>query len=164
MKNTCLSMIRKGITTFVDFCEGGLDGVFLLKKTLLNLPIRSIILGRIEFYPNPKEIKYNVSFPAEKKQDVTKLLKNCDGLGLSGANENSTASLNYYSKTSKIRAIHSAETKQSTLKSKKISGLSETTRALFLKPHFLVHMTYASKKDLILTAKKNPRNCNMSKS
>lgn len=154
MKNTCLSMIRKGITTFVDFREGGLDGVFLLKKTLLNLPIRSIILGRIEFYPNPKEIKYNISFPAEKKQDVTKLLKNCDGLGLSGANENSTASLNYYSKTSKIRAIHSAETKQSTLKSKKISGLSETTRALFLKPHFLVHMTYASKKDLILTAKK----------
>ena len=154
MKNTCLSMIRKGITTFVDFREGGLDGVFLLKKTLLNLPIRSIILGRIEFYPNPKEIKYNISFPAEKKQDVTKLLKNCDGLGLSGANENSTASLNYYSKTSKIRAIHSAETKQSTLKSKKISGLSETTRALFLKPHFLVHMTHASKKDLILTAKK----------
>ena len=154
MKNTCLSMIRKGITTFVDFREGGLDGVFLLKKTLSNLPIRSIILGRTEFYPNSKEIKDNISFPAEKKQDVTKLLKNCDGLGLSGANENSSASLNYYSKTSKIRAIHSAETKQSTLKSKKISGLSETTRALFLKPHFLVHMTYASKKDLILTAKK----------
>ena len=154
MKNTCFSMIRKGITTFVDFREGGLDGVFLLKKTLSNLPIRSIILGRIEFYPNPKEIKDNISFPAEKKQDVTKLLKNCDGLGLSGANENSIASLKYYSKTPKIRAIHSAETKESTLKSKKISGLSETTRALFLKPHFLVHMTYASKKDLILTAKK----------
>ena len=154
MKNTCLSMIRKGITTFVDFREGGIDGVFLLKKTLSNLPIRSIILGRTEFYPNPKEIKDNISFPAEKKQDVIKLLKNCDGLGLSGANENSTASLKYYSKTPKIRAIHSAETKQSTLKSKKISGLSETTRALFLKPHFLVHMTYASKNDLVLTAKK----------
>lgn len=154
MKNTCLSMIRKGITTFIDFREGGIDGVFLLKKTLSNLPIRSIILGRTEFYSNPKEIKDNISFPAEKKQDVIKLLNNCDGLGLSGANENSTASLKYYSKTPKIRAIHSAETKQSTLKSKKISGLSETTRALFLKPHFLVHMTYASKKDLVLTAKK----------
>ena len=154
MKNTCLSMMRKGITTFVDFREGGLDGVSLLKKTLSNLPIRSIILGRTEFYPNSKEIKENISFPPGKKQNVIKLLKNCDGLGLSGANENTTASLKFYSKTPKIRAIHSAETKQSISKSKKIFDLSETTRALFLKPHFLVHMTYASKKDLVLTAKK----------
>src|SRR5210317_683266 len=50
MKNTCYSMIRKGITTFVDFREGGLDGVILLKKVLSDVPIRSIILGRSEFY------------------------------------------------------------------------------------------------------------------
>ena len=50
MKNTCHSMIRKGITTFVDFREGGLDGVILLKKVLSDIPLRSIILGRMEFY------------------------------------------------------------------------------------------------------------------
>ena len=50
MKNTCHSMIRKGITTFVDFREGGLDGALLLRKSgLLTLPIRSIILGRLRF-------------------------------------------------------------------------------------------------------------------
>jgi len=47
MKNTCHSMIRKGITTFVDFREGGLDGVALLKKVLSDIPLRSIILGRV---------------------------------------------------------------------------------------------------------------------
>ena len=32
MKNSCYSMIRKGITTFVDFREGGLNGVMILKN------------------------------------------------------------------------------------------------------------------------------------
>jgi cytosine/adenosine deaminase-related metal-dependent hydrolase len=42
MKNSCHSMIRKGITTFVDFREGGLEGVILLKRVLSEIPIRSI--------------------------------------------------------------------------------------------------------------------------
>ena len=31
MKNSAKSMIKKGITTFIDFREGGLDGVLLTK-------------------------------------------------------------------------------------------------------------------------------------
>ena len=154
MKNTCHSMIRKGITTFVDFREGGIDGVVLLKNVLSDVPLRSIILGRTEFYQTPSEIKKNSPFPREKIKDLTILLKKCDGLGISGANENSTSVLNYYSKTAKLRVIHSSETKQSVSTSKKITGKSETIRALSLKPHFLVHMTYASKNDLNVVAKK----------
>jgi len=144
MKNTCHSMIRKGITTFVDFREGGLDGVILLKKVLSDIPLRSIILG----------IKKNLPFPKEKSAEFFALLKKCDGIGVSGANENSTSVLNYYSKISKLRAIHSSETKQSITKSKKMTGKSETIRALSLKPDFLVHMTYASKIDLKFASKK----------
>lgn len=154
MQNTCHSMIRKGITTFVDFREGGLDGVILLKKTLSQLPIRSIILGRVDFYQDSSEIKKNLPIPKEKAKELTLILQKCDGLGVSGANENSNSVLNHYSKTSKIRVIHSSETKQSVLKSKKMTGKSETIRALSLKPHFLVHMTYASKSDLHIAAKK----------
>ena len=154
MKNTCYSMIRKGITTFVDFREGGLDGVILLKKTLSEIPIRSVILGRVDFYQNSAEIKKNLPIPKDKSQELPKILQKCDGIGISGANENSNSVLNYYSKTSKIRAIHSSETKQSVLRSKKMTGKSETIRALSLKPHFLVHMTYASKNDLKVAAKK----------
>jgi len=154
MKNTCYSMIRKGITTFVDFREGGLDGVVLLKKVLSDIPLRSIILGRVEFYQKPSEIRKNLPFPKEKIEVLAELLKQCDGIGISGANENSTSVLNYYSKTTKLRAIHSSETKQSISISKKITGKSETVRALSLKPHFLVHMTYASKGDLCVVAKR----------
>ena len=153
MKNTCYSMIKQGITTFVDFREGGLDGVVLLKKILSDVPLRCIILGRLEFYQDANEIKKNLLFPAEKTKDLTKLLKKCHGLGVSGANEHSTSVLNYYSKTTQLRAIHSSETKQSVSVSKKITGISETKRALFLKPDFLVHMTHASKEDLYVAAK-----------
>jgi len=152
MKNTCYSMLKTGITTFVDFREGGLDGVLLLRKVLSDMPLRSIILGRMEFYQGSLEIKKNISFPKSKINELTTLLKKCDGLGISGANENSTSVLTHYSKIAKIRAIHSSETKQSISKSKKITGKSETIRALSLKPDFLVHMTYATKNDLIAAA------------
>ena len=154
MKNTCQSMLRKGITTFVDFREGGLDGVILLKKVLEDVPLRSIILGRMEFYQDAKEIKKNSLFPSVKYPELFELLKKCDGIGVSGANENSNSVLNYYSKIPKIRAIHSAETKQSITQSKKVTGKSEIIRALTLKPDFLVHMTYASKSDLKIVSKK----------
>jgi len=152
MKNTCYSMIKKGITTFVDFREGGLDGVLLLRKVLSDMPLHSIILGRVEFYQESLEIKKNIPFPKSKIHELTTLLKKCDGLGISGANENSTSVLTRYSKITKIRAIHSSETKQSTSKSKRITGKSETIRALSLKPDFLVHMTHATKNDLVAAA------------
>ena len=154
MKNTCYSMLKKGITTFVDFREGGLDGIILLKKTLSDIPLRAIILGRVEFYQNSSEIQQNLPLPKDKIKEITRLLQKCDGLGISGANENSTSVLNYYSKISKFRAIHSSETKQSVSRSKKITGKSETIRALSLKPNFLVHMTFASKNDLDIASEK----------
>ncbi len=154
MKNSCNSMLTKGITTFVDFREGGIDGVLLLKEILKKSPIRSIVLGRLDYYQNPNEIRKNISLPKSKLQNLEELLKKCDGLGISGANENSTSVLNQYSKTSKIRAIHASETKQSVLASKKMTRKSETIRALTLKPHFLIHMTYASLGDLHAASKR----------
>ncbi len=154
MKNTCHSMIGKGITTFVDFRESGLNGVRLLKKALSDIPLRAIILGRMDLYHNHDEIKRNLPFPKAESDKLLMLLKECDGIGISGANENSIRMLNYYSKVSKIRAIHSSETQESVAKSKMMTGKSETIRALSLKPDFLVHMTYASKADLEATSKK----------
>jgi len=154
MKNTCHSMIQKGITTFVDFREGGLDGAILLKKVVDDLPIRTILLGRLDFHQSTSEIKKNSPFPKEKIRELPSLLKICDGIGISGANEHSTSVLHSYSKTKKLRAIHSSETIESVQKSKQITGNSETLRALSLKPDFLIHMTHASKKDLDATSKK----------
>ena len=60
MQNSCISMLKKGITTFVDFREGGLDGILLLKEALNPIPIRSIILGRLEMYQNKIEIRITI--------------------------------------------------------------------------------------------------------
>ncbi|MGQ0771312.1 MAG: amidohydrolase family protein [Nitrososphaerota archaeon] len=154
MKNTCHSMIKKGITTFVDFREGGLDGILLLRKALTQVPIRAVVLGRIEYYQNKNQIQKNISLPHAQKKELQSVLQNCDGIGISGPNENSNSVLLHYSKTKKIRAIHSAETIQSSSKSKKMTGKTETTRALIARPHFIVHMTYATKSDLRNAAKK----------
>ena len=154
MQNTCKSMIQKGITTFVDFREGGLDGVELLKNVLRKIPIRSIILGRVEYYQNQDQIKRNIELPSEKRTELNGILKKCDGIGISGANENSNSVLRFYSKTEKLRAIHAAETNDSVSISKRMTRKSEVIRALQLKPHFLVHMTQASKSELFLASKK----------
>jgi len=154
MRNTVKSMLKKGTTTFVDFREGGLDGVLLMQKVLSNTPIRSIILGRIEYYQSKDQIKRNTPIPQSYQNQIDQLLKNCDGIGISGSNENSDSSLKQFSEIKKIRAIHCAETKQSYLKSKQITRKTEPRRSMLLKPDFLVHMTYASKSDLSIASKK----------
>ena len=125
-----------------------------MQKVLSNTPIRSIILGRIEYYQSKDQIKKNISIPQSYQNQIEQLLKNCDGIGISGPNENSDSSLKQFSKIKKIRAIHCAETKQSYLKSKQTTRKTEPKRSMLLKPDFLVHMTYASKSDLDMAAKK----------
>jgi len=154
MRKTVKSMLKKGTTTFVDFRESGLDGVLLMQKALSNIPIRSIILGRIEYYQSKEQIKRNMPIPQSYQNQIDTLLKNCDGIGISGSNENSDSSLKQFSKIKKIRAIHCAETKQSYLKSKQTTRRTEPKRSMLLKPDFLVHMTYASKSDLKFVSKK----------
>ena len=154
MRKSAKSMIKKGITTFVDFRESGLEGILLVQKALSGIPIRAVILGRIEFYQTINNIKKNTPIPNWYLNQLESVLKNCDGLGISGSNENSDSVLGQLSKTKKIRAIHCAETKQSYLKSKQITKKTEPQRCMLLKPNFLVHMTYASKSDLRLVSKK----------
>ena len=148
MRKSAISMLKKGITTFVDFREGGIEGIQLLKNAIKGNPIRSIILGRIDYYQTRTDIQKNTSMPESYKLELKSLLRNCDGVGISGANENSDSNLNTYSKIKKLRAIHAAETAQSYSISQKITRRSEPLRALFAKPTFLVHMTFATKNDL----------------
>ncbi|SRR5579885_101713 len=153
IKNSCISMVRKGITTFIDFREGGLEGVNILKKASSGIPIRPIILGRINYYQDSKLIRQDMPLPDSKKSDLEILVKNCNGLGISGPNEFSSSVLRYFARQKTIRAIHSAETEESNNISKKTTKKTETQRALLARPNLLVHMTYASKADLTLAAR-----------
>ena len=154
MRKSAISMLKKGITTFVDFREGGISGIQLLKYALRGLPIRAVILGRIDYYQTIHEIKDNTPMPKLYQTELDLLLRNCDGVGISGANENSNSNLQTYSKIKELRVIHSAETLQSYSLSKKYFGKTEPKRALLAKPTFLVHMTFASKSDLREASKK----------
>ena len=89
MRKTAKSMLKKGITTFVDFRESGLDGILLIKKALFDIPIRVVILGRIEFYQSKNQIKNNTPIPKSYLNQLEPLLKNCDGLGISGSDRKS---------------------------------------------------------------------------
>jgi cytosine/adenosine deaminase-related metal-dependent hydrolase len=91
--------------------------------------------------------------PEAKCKQLTQLLKNCDGIGISGTNENSNSNLQSFSKTKKMRVIHAAETVESVNVSKKLTAKSEIQRAMLLKPTVLIHMTFATKNDLKLAAK-----------
>ena len=154
MRKSAISMLKKGITTFVDFREGGIAGIQLLKYALRGLPIRAVILGRIDYYQTIHEIKDNTPMPKLYQTELDLLLRNCDGVGISGANDNSNSNLQTYSKIKELRVIHSAETLQSYSLSKKYFGKTEPKRALLAKPTFLVHMTFASKSDLREASKK----------
>jgi len=148
MRKSAVSMLKKGITTFVDFREGGIEGIQLLKHAIKDNPIRSLILGRIDYYQTKNDIQKNTSMPESYKSELKSLLRNCDGIGLSGPNENSNSNLITYSKIRKLRAIHAAETMESYSTSQKISKSTEPIRALLANPTFLVHMTFATKNDL----------------
>lgn len=114
MKNAAITMLNKGITTFVDFREGGLAGINLLQTAIKDIPIKSIILGRIDlndFYikmldkkkvtivsKQPRKFRAKKNELKEKKiyKIGKKILNLCSGFGISGANENDDNMLTIY--------------------------------------------------------------------
>ena len=93
MRKSAQTMLKKGITTFVDFREGGVHGINLLKKALKDVPINAVILGRLEYYHTKQQIKQNTPMPDFLKDDLDFILQNCNGVGISGPNENSDSNL-----------------------------------------------------------------------
>jgi cytosine/adenosine deaminase-related metal-dependent hydrolase len=175
IRSSAISMMKKGIVAFADFREGGIEGVKLLKAAISDLPIKCVILGRIEYYFNPekKEITYHeVGIEQNDKklssnllQMASDILKIADGFGISGANENTDETLIQYSKllqsknsTEKkklLSAIHAAESKDTNELSKSKTGMTEVYRIMrYLKPDILVHMTNADEEDISIVAKK----------
>jgi cytosine/adenosine deaminase-related metal-dependent hydrolase len=74
-----------------------------------------------------------------------------DGLGISGANENSDLALTRYRTLAgaKLLAIHAAESSETVAFSKNQTGRSEVERIMqFMKPDFMVHMTNATNEEI----------------
>ena len=148
MQSSMNYMLKTGTTTFVDFREGGFEGINLLKKASKNIPIRDIILGRHDtfFEENPKI--------SDLEKIAEKLLNICDGIALSGFGEieDDVASTitKACQKHSKFASIHVAEYEELQTKSLKLKGKTEVERALIEGFNLLIHVTAPLKDDLRL--------------
>ena len=154
MARSARSMLRSGTTTFVDFREGGPEGIALARRALGRVPIRAILLGRLESYDSARRVRENAAPPASRKAELAGLLRTADGLGLSGANENSDSALRSYARAGRLRAIHAAETAAGASFSQRHTGRSELARALLARPHFVVHMTQATPAQMRMAARR----------
>ena len=192
IRNAAMSMLHKGITTFVDFREGGLEGINLIRNVVENIPIKKIILGRIDFNLNYKDTNTTTRFLKNGKDigsksktlenpnlieenniinQGSKIIENCDGFGISGANENTDEMLRLYNKIimkyerererertelkshrkDPVVAIHAAEAETTVMESVKKYKKTEIERTVnTLNPDIYIHVTNPSNSDLKL--------------
>ena len=154
IRNSAILMMKKGIVAFADFREDGLNGIRLLKDAVDGLPIKCVTLGRINYYSSsPTDA---AGLPPEKEEQAKQVIELADGLGISGANENTDAALAQYRRLAgkKLIAIHAAESKETVKFAKVHTGRSEVDRVMeHLKPDFVVHMTNATENEISLVAK-----------
>lgn len=148
MRQSMGDMLASGTTTFVDFREGGIEGIKLLEEASKDIPIRKIVLGRDNSFFDPDVEK------GEIKSVTKKLLKSCDGIGLSGFGEMRDEIVGLIAKIchkhGKISAIHTAEYEKLQKDSIKATGKSEVQRAVEANLDTLIHVTAPVKDDLKL--------------
>jgi cytosine/adenosine deaminase-related metal-dependent hydrolase len=152
VRNSAVSMLKGGITAFADFREGGPDGVRLLRDAISGLPIKCVALGRVDHYGGPS----GEGLSEDELAAAREVLAISDGLGISGANENSDAALEQYRNAAgdKLVAIHAAESKETIEFSLKNTGKREVERIMtYLHPDIIVHMTQATDDEIALASR-----------
>ncbi len=146
MKKSMMEMIDSGTTHFIDYREGGIKGVKLLKEASKDLPIKPIILGRDDsFYGDDPDL-------GKVKKSIKKLLKVADGIAPSGFGEITSEVANLItqecSKQGKISSIHVAESESNQIESLNKSKLTEVAKGVKSNFSQLVHLTNPKADDL----------------
>ncbi|WP_407392692.1 amidohydrolase family protein [Methanobrevibacter sp.] len=153
MKSSMWEMVNSGTTHFIDYREGGIKGVELLKKASEDIPIKPIILGRDNsFYgDNPDLGKVKIA--------IRKILKIADGIAPSGFGEitDEVAQLisSQCAKAGKISSIHVAESEANQIESLNNFRISEIGKGVKNNFSQLVHITNPKANDLELLGKSN---------
>ncbi|WP_432644480.1 amidohydrolase family protein [Methanobrevibacter sp.] len=146
MKSSMWDMVYSGTTYFIDYREGGLKGVKLLRKASKGIPIKPIILGRDDsFYGDDPDL-------SKVKVAIRKLLKFSDGIAPSGFGEITMDVAEIISKecekAGKISSIHVAESESNQIDSLNNYGLSEIEKGVINEFSQLVHLTNPKNDDL----------------
>ena len=162
IRGSLVSMIKNGIVAFADFRESGIDGMKLLNEALTGLNIKPVILGRPDFYFDLSKTPLNESIPQPVIDMTIEILRLANGLGISGANENTDEALRQYRnlirqntvKSDSLIAIHAAESSETGVYSLSMTGRRELDRIFdFLSPDFVIHLADASDYEINILAK-----------
>ncbi|MEE0900895.1 MAG: amidohydrolase family protein [Methanobrevibacter sp.] len=150
MKQSMWDMVRSGTTHFIDYREGGIDGIKLLKKASKDIPIKPIILGRDDsFYGDDPDL-------GKVRTAIRKILKIADGIAPSGFGEITEdvarIIVEECEKQSKISSIHVAESESNQIES--LNKFNKTEIEKGVKNNFsqLVHLTNPKRNDLELAS------------
>lgn len=153
MKSSMLDMAESGVTHFIDYREGGIKGVKLLRQASKDIPIKPIILGRDDsFYGDDPDL-------AKVKSQIRKLLKIADGIAPSGFGEITDEVANLIveecNNAGKISSIHVAESESTQIEFVEKSGKTEIGRGVDSNFNQLVHCTNPKNDDLELIKNSN---------
>ncbi|WP_405321847.1 amidohydrolase family protein [Methanobrevibacter thaueri] len=155
MRQSMIDMINSGTTHFIDYREGGIDGVKLLRKASADLPIKPIILGRDDsFYGDDPDL-------SKVKVAIRKLLKIADGIAPSGFGEITPEVADLIveecNRQGKISSIHVAESESNQIESLNDFGVSEIAKGVESDFSQLVHLTNPKGDDLesVASSKQN---------
>jgi cytosine/adenosine deaminase-related metal-dependent hydrolase len=128
-------MAAAGTACFCDFREGGLLGIYQLRKAMKNSMITPLIFSR------PSKMLYD-------KQEIDILLQNSDGIGLSSISDWDPSEIQKISRhvrnKKKLFALHASEVVR-----------EDIDRVLDLHPQLLIHLIAASESDLQRVADAN---------
>ncbi|MBR5954124.1 MAG: amidohydrolase family protein [Methanobrevibacter sp.] len=148
MKSSMWDMLESGTTHFIDYREGGIKGVKLLREASKDIPITPIILGRDDsFYGDDPDL-------SKVKSQIRKLLKVADGIAPSGfgeiTDEVAHIIVEECRKEGKISSIHVAESESTQIESLGLFDKTEIERGVDSKFDQLVHCTNPKNNDLDL--------------
>ncbi len=148
MKSSMWDMLESGTTHFIDYREGGIKGVKLLREASKDIPITPIILGRDDsFYGDDPDL-------SKVKSQIRKLLNVADGIAPSGfgeiTDEVAHIIVEECRKEGKISSIHVAESESTQIESLGLFDKTEIERGVDSKFDQLVHCTNPKNNDLDL--------------
>lgn len=153
MKIAMWEMLDSGTTHFIDYREGGIKGIKLLKEASKDIPINPTILGRDDsFYEESPDLH-------KVKIAIRKILKEADGIAPSGFGEINKEVADLITEKcadkGKISSIHVAETQKSQYDAIDNFNKTEVKMALESKFNQLVHCTNPVGKDINWIANSN---------
>ncbi|WGI17737.1 amidohydrolase family protein [Methanonatronarchaeum sp. AMET-Sl] len=138
MKRSLKKGISEGTTHYLDYREGGLEGIKALKKASETTKAKTKIYGR------PTEIT---------KKNIKQVVEYGDGVGLSSVCDYTPKELEILKKEltepkKTSIGLHAGESKTNQKKSIERYGRSEIQRSLDFKPNHLVHLTNPLQDDI----------------